>query len=356
MDTENSGLGAGKILRAVLLFIAGFAVGAAGIHLLLRDPLELYGAERSEKLEILRRSGFGFSSAIFGSSHVQQGFDPRAFDAGLEGTPFQVQTLNLAADGGSQVEQRAVSLYFLDHLRLPTSGQPCLAMLEASAPPTFHPSLTSHPRQINIIDLPSLELVRHFALPQTTRLRQLHLAEMTWEAFFYHEINMGMLSNKIFRPPFNEALIAEETKNDQRGMQNEAQSAWMKADVENSFAHALPVPVAKPGQLEAGHAMLIEELEQAPHGDKVQFVWVVMPGLEDLEEYKVYPASVSTSFGEVPILDAGRPDLYPELYDRSVWLDNQHLNAQGAKLASQVLARLFLAWAHDHPVRQNCGG
>ena len=356
MAREKSGTGWGAILRATCLFVVGFFLATAAIHPFVRDSLGLYASERSEKLEMERRNHFQYSSAAFGSSHVEVGFDPRAFDAGLAGTSLAVHSFNLGLSGGAQVEQRVMALDFLDHLKPPPAGQPCFVLLEATAPPTFSLLFTTHPRQINILDWRSEELARQFPEPQTTRLHILHLREAALEPAIYHLISMGMLSNRIFRPPYDEAMIAEKTKNDHRGLHVVPETALADKDVDRSFALALPVPQPVASGLEEGHRMLIEELERAPHGNKVQFVWVAFPELDDLMQYKVLPDSEMTPLGEVPILNLARPDLYPQLYEHAMWRDNQHLNEQGAKAASALLAKLLLNWSHDHPVQRNCGG
>jgi hypothetical protein len=347
--------GKGTIARAVLLFLLGFVLSAAILHVLIGSPFNLYAVERSEKLEILRRSNYAYSTAIFGSSHVQQGFDPRAFDAVLAGTPLAVRSFNLGIDGGAQIEQRLMALDFLDHLKPPATNQPCFVMLEATADPTFATYFSSNPRQINILDWRSMRLILEFPPDGYKRPNQIHRRLISFSVAFNHLINMGMLSNRIFRPPYNEAVMLAETENDQRGMHHVPTNIYEQEDLARAFSRRASVPVAVPAQLFQGNADIVQDLHNAPNGDRVQLIWVVMPLLGDLVRYKVYPASEPTSFGEVPILDLGRPDLYPQLYDRSLWLDSQHMNAQGSQLFSRLLAQQLLAWAHDHPVH-GCGG
>ncbi len=345
----------GAIAKSLLLFLAGFVVCAAFLHLLVGNTLALYGAERSEKLEILRRSGFAYSSAIFGSSHVHQGFDPRAFDATLAGTPLAVRSFNLGVDGGVIVEERVMALDLLKHLKPPPGDKPCLVMLEANATPTFDLYFTSHPRQINILDAQSLRLLLAFPATGYTRMTKLHHRLAAFTAAFYHAIDMGMLSNRIFRPSFNEDSIRKETADDQRGIHFVPSTVGERSDLADAWRKRRFPPDRIPATLSPGHRMLMEELHRAPNGDRVQFVWVVTPMLMDLAIDDIYPPSEKTSFGDVPIIDMGRPDLYPELYDRSLWTDSQHMNEQGSKVFSRVLAQQLLAWSHDHPVH-GCGG
>lgn len=352
---EVPGVSRREILGAFLLFLSGFVVSAALLHLAVGDTLGLYASGRSEKLEILRRSDYGYSTAIFGSSHVQQGFDPRAFDETLAGTPMAVHSFNLGVDGGAQVEQRLMALDLLKHLKPPPGGAPCVVMLEVNTDPTFAMPFTSHPRQINILDWKSFRLIFDFPTPGYTGLYKVHRRLMSFTSAFYHAINMGMLSNRIFRPPYNETMIDAESANDQRGMHHVPPNAAAQADITKIYKKERFPPTPIPAELARGNATIMEGLHGAPNGDRVLFVWVEMPWLRDLQSYNVYPPSEHTSFGEVPILNLGRPDLYPQLYDRSLWEDSQHMNEEGSKIFSHLLAKQLLAWTRDHPAPR-CGG
>jgi hypothetical protein len=343
------------VASAVLLFALGFAFMAGWLHLLAGNTLDLYASERSEKLEMLRRSGYAFSSAIFGSSHVHQGFDPRTFDATLAGTPLATYSFDLGVDGGSQVEQRVMALDFLEHLKPPAAGRPCFIMLETTAPASFSLQFVSHPRQINILDLESLRVL--LQLPPEGYLwpNRIHHRLASFTAAFYHAIGMGMLSNRIFRPPYNEETIQAETANDKRGTHHVAENPYADSDIAHALGrrHFPPTPVSS--RLAQGNASIMEDLHRAPNGNRAQLAWVVVPELKDLETYKVYPEAEPTSFGDVPVFDLGRPDLFPQLYDPSLWVDSQHMNQKGAEMFSRVLAQQLLVWSHAHPVH-GCGG
>jgi hypothetical protein len=343
------------ITYAVLLFVAGFVASAALLHWVVGDPLSLYGAERSEKLEILRRSGYAYTSAFFGTSHVHQGFDPRVFDAELAGSPIAVRSFNLGVDGGAMIEERAMALRFLDHLRTPPDDQPCFVMLEENADPAFSMIFTSHPRQINIFDPRSLQIVLQFPAEGYLRPNQIHHRLLNFESAFYHDINMGMLSNRIFRPPFNETSIAAEMVDDRRGLHYVPKTVYDDADLARAFSRERHPPTVISTQMVQGNALVMKDLDHARNGSRAQLVWVVMPELKDLMEYKTYPPSETMPFGDVPILDLARPDLYPELYNHALWLDSQHLNEKGSKLFSRLLAQQLLAWSKTHPPRK-CGG
>jgi hypothetical protein len=352
--TSIAPAGKGTIARAVLLFLGGFILSAAILHLLIGNTLNLYAIERSEKLEMMRRVNYAYSTAIFGSSHVQQGFDPRVFDATLAGSPIAVRSFNLGIDGGAQIEQRLMALDFLNHLKPPATNQPCFVMLETTADPTFATYFSSSPREINILDWRSMRLILQFPPDGYRRPNQIHRRLISFSVAFNHLINMGMLSNRVFRPPYRETAILTETANDQRGMHHVPTDIYAQEDLAKAFALRVIPPAAVPAQLYQGNRTIVEDLHRTPNGNRVQLVWVVMPQLKDLIIYKVYPPSEPTSFGDVPILDLGRPDLYPQLYDRSLWLDSYHLNAQGSQLFSRLLAQQLLAWAQTHPVH-GCG-
>jgi hypothetical protein len=351
----SQGTSWGAVLRALLLFFMGFVAAAAALHFVIGDDLTLYAAARSEKLELLKRSGHGATSAMLGSSHVNQGFDPREFDATLAGTSLAAHSINLGIDGGTQIEQRDMALAFLRGLEPAKDGGPCFVMLEQNATPSFSSMFNSHPRQINILGWRALGLVLQFPPEGYRRPNQIHRRLMLLNAAFDHEVNLGMLSNRIFRPALNESVIREETMNDQRGLHHVSSNAMEQADVERVWSQRHVPPRAVPADLQRGDATIMEDLHRAPNGDRAQMVWVVMPRLNDLSAFHVFPSSESTSFGAVPILDLARPDLFPELYDRSLWVDSQHLNEEGSTVFSRILAKQLLDWSRDHPMR-GCGG
>jgi len=345
--------GKSAIAGAVLLFLAGFAVMAAFMHLLAGNTLDLYAVDRSEKLEILRRNGYPYNSAMFGSSHVHQGFDPRVFDATLAGSRSATYSFNLGIDGGSVIEERVMALGFLDRLKPTSASQPCFVMLEANAPKAFAAMYTSHPRQINILDWESFRVALQLP-PTATFGRTKHYRLTTFSGAFYHAIAMGMLSDRIFRPPFKEESIQAETVDDRRGVHHFTEK-YGQDDVERALSRQHFPPTAVATQLPKGNATIMEDLQNSPNGKRVQLVWVVMPLMRDLEQYDVYFPTEPTSFGEVPVLDMARPDLYPQLYDRSLWEDGAHMNEQGSILFSRLLAQQLLSWAQAHPVHR-CGG
>src|SRR6266700_300518 len=80
---------------SILVFVLGFVTMAAVIHLLIPNPLRLHADLRSEKIELLDSWRGGVYSAAFGSSHVNDGFDPRAFDDELSAMQCRTPSVNL---------------------------------------------------------------------------------------------------------------------------------------------------------------------------------------------------------------------------------------------------------------------
>ena len=152
----ESGPGKGRIAASLGLFLLGFCVMAAMLHVLVRDSLHLHADIRSEKLLIMQQWQGRAVSSSFGSSHMHDGFDPRAFDDELQGTAFATRSINGAVAGGSQSEQRVMALEFVRGLRWPPvdtggqSPQACLVLLEITAGANFTNDHLVHPRAINI--------------------------------------------------------------------------------------------------------------------------------------------------------------------------------------------------------------
>ena len=80
----------------------------------------------------------------------------------MAGTPLQTRSLNLAIRGGSQSEQRATAMPFLQHLQEPTmlgrnlAVRACMVMLELNA----HAYLLLDVHHIYKVHLLALEVIR----------------------------------------------------------------------------------------------------------------------------------------------------------------------------------------------------
>jgi len=357
MAPENDAPSKGRIAVSLLLFMLGFVITAAAIHPWLRDPIRLHADLRSEKLELLDGWKGGVYSAAFGSSHVNDGFDPRAFDDELSSMQRRTPSINLGIEGGSQTEQRALALEFLRHFSTSSlpDQRPCVLLLELNAGTNFRGDYLVHPRSINIYDWSTVQ----FALTMSDRSlgarRLLGRDIYAFAAMAMHYANVGMLSSFILKPPINQQIMQEETENDRRGLH-------ALQGVENDFAPVSnaaeaprsPVPVDQ--KLVPGNYRLIDELAAASNDPNLHFAYVVAPFYTDLNSYPRFPDSIQTAHGVEPILSLDRPDIYPELFTPKYWHDAAHLNEQGAALASRLLADQLRAWYQDHHRNLNCGG
>ena len=57
----------------------------------------------------------------------------------------------------------------------------------------------------------------------------------------------------------------------------------------------------------------------------------------------------------VPIVNLGRPDRYPALYNPEIWYDDAHLDGQGAEMATRILAEQLKHWYAAHGGPTPCG-
>jgi hypothetical protein len=351
-----------KILSAVGMFAAGFLVVAGVVHLAVGDPLRLYADMRSEKLMVMDEWQGRAYSAAFGSSHVHYGFDPRSFDLAMIGTPLQTRSLNLAIRGGSQSEQRATAMPFLQHLQEPTAlgrnleVRACMVMLELNAGANFTNDHLVHPRAINIYDWRTARFVWGLTDPQMSRTQRVGRRGYAVVAMGLHYANLGMLSSKIFTPPVDTVELNEETVDDRRGLMVEPPLPGVREQLEKMIAEAPSHPTESPQTLLASNRELLEDLKAASPVKNLLMVYVVMPKLSDLTEYAVPPDGLEWSGGTAPIINMARPDLYPEIYQAKYWFDDVHLNESGAALLTKLMANNLKSWyaAHGEPAR--CGG
>lgn len=335
---------------SLLVFALGFVIVATVIHLLIPNPLRLYAELRSEKIELMDSWKGGGSAAAFGSSHVNDGFDPRAFDDELSSMHRSAPSINLGIEGAGQSEQRAMALEFLRRFSSdPAAGhEPCFVMLELSAGANITGHLV-HPRAINIYDWATTKFVGDLSGSETTRYHALGRDGYAITAMAMHYSNVGMLSNAILRPSIDQKLYRDETAYGRSGLH------------ELSLDTAVPVkatgtkPVVVKQSLAHGNYRLIEELAAASGNPRLHFVYFVMP-VYYLKSIPDYPAAIQTSVGLVPILNLARPDLYPQLFMPKYWHDSGHLNSDGAALGSRILADQLKTWSAANHWDQNCGG
>ncbi len=350
---------AGKtILLTILLAMLGFAVCAALIHACIRNPLYLHADIRSGKLQIMRDWTGRAYSASFGSSHIHNGFDPRAFDQALAGSTLATRSINLGVAGGSQTEQRAMALEFVRHLQPPPASSPqnCLVLLELNAGANFAPNHLVHPRAIDIYDLQNTRFVGSLISPQMSFTQRMGRTIVADIVMAFHYSNVGMLSNALFPSSEPDSTYADETALDRRGILNMEPSVGTVKALTKVIAEAPQQPARVPGEIYPGTYSLIEELQHASALRGVQFVYVVFPRVWDLHREEIYPESLHVNGMEVPIVNLGRPDLYPQIYKTANWFDDSHLDTQGAVMVSTLIANQLKAFYASHPISSRCGG
>ena len=345
----------GEFVKACFLATAGFVLCAAAIHGALGDPFRLYASLRSEQLEVMDRlQGSSFSSA-FGSSHVHNGFDPATFDRGMAGTPAQSSTENMAIPGGSQVEQRATALEYLRSLHAPHASpngpKSCMVLLELGAGANIGTMFMVHPRTINLYDWHGVRLVSELTDSQLGRRRNMGRVVFAAAGSAMYYMNVGMVSNRIFKPDVDEETVKSLLANDRRGAELMSSDPRNQASLKRVFDSAPKVSQPVPTELEPGNYALVDELRAASPVHPLAFVYVQMPMMADMESYPVYPDHLQSAGGPVPIINLARPDVHPELYQLQYWHDDAHLNDHGAELATAIAANELKSWyaAHGWP-------
>ena len=357
MPTSEKNPGMREIFAALGMFVLGFLATAAAIHASIRNPLRLHADIRSEKLAILDEMRGRAESAAFGSSHVHNGFNPGAFDRELAGSPLETRSENLGVAGGSQSEQRAMALEFVRHLQpAPAASHACLVMLELNAGANFTPDHLVHPRAIDIYDWKTARFISHLVDPAMSWKQGAGRTGFALVAMGLHYANVGMLSNLIFAPSLNQAIIKRETEGDRRGQEVSAYDPVRVAAMAKEIA-------AQPKQVRfeaisttPGNTGLISEIADASAVKGLAFAYIVMPSLDDLKITSIYPDAIDAAGLQVPIVNLARPDRYPQLYHAELWNDDSHLNGRGAEMASVLVADELKRWYAAHGGAPRCGG
>ncbi len=350
-----------RIVASAGLFLAGFVLTAAGLHEGIRRPLRLYADIRSEKLSIMDAWQGKALSAAFGSSHMHNGFDPRAFDAALAGTSLETRSINASVAGGSQTEQRVMALEFLRTIKPPEAGEApraCFVLLEITAGANFTNDHLVHPRTINIYDWSTLRFVSRLVDPSMGWKQRLGRMGYAVIGAAMHYTNVGMASNRIFSPSLNQDIVTREIAFDRRGLEAGTMTPAQQNEMAMAFARVRAEKVQPPLQIALlpGNYDLLRELDKASPVRNVQMLYIVMPMLSDIAQRRVYPATMQGPDGEEPILNLAQPDLYPELFQSKYWADGSHLNEAGAAIGSRLLAEQIKAWYGANPSAARCGG
>jgi hypothetical protein len=344
------------IAKALGMGALGFVLVAGVVHLGVRDPLHLHADIRSEKLSLLKQWSGRAYSAGFGSSHMHNGFDPRTFDAVMAGTPEETRTLNLAVAGGSQSEQRAMALEFVQQLQRPArTARARWVILELGAGANFTNDHLVHPRAINLYDWTTMRFVLRLASADMGWRQRVGRAGYALAAMGLHYLNVGMLSNRIFPAPLDAEMLREETVEDRRGLLVMPRQTPSLASIAAQIAAAPRQANVVKGALAPGNAELVEELSAASSVPHLQFAYVVMPKIGDLWEQAEYPAFVETTQGRVAIVNLARPQRYPQIYEAQLWYDDAHVNERGAQLVTRLLAEELKQWYAAHGLVAGCG-
>jgi hypothetical protein len=353
-----------EIAASLALAALGFLTTAGLLHAAIRDPLHLHADTRSEKLVMLQQWHGKIFSAAFGTSHVHNGFDPRAFDLTLAGSPLATHTANLAVEGGAQPEQFAMAQQFVEHLESPAQAgappQPCLVLLELGAGANFTPDHIMTARAINVYAWPEARLVTRLVDPQMPVEQRLGRIGYALAELALHYMNVGMLSNQIFKPPLSETVLTEQTKDDRRGLMLLSGLEWYQGKLREILRSRPASPAIRHEPLLPGNLEMIQQLAASSAVRNVTFAYIVMPKLTDIFAGADYPDHVTVSgpWGpmDVPVINLARADRFPQLYaDTALWHDEAHFYPQGARVASQLLAQQLKQWYAVHGEPKPCG-
>jgi hypothetical protein len=353
-----------EIAASIALAAIGFLITAGLLHAAIRDPLHLHADTRSEKLVMLEQWHGKIFSAAFGTSHVHNGFDPRAFDQVLAGSPLATRTANLAVEGGAQPEQFAMAQQFVEHLESPAQAkappQPCLVMLELGAGANFTPDHMMTARAINVYAWPEARLVTRMVDAQMPAEQRYGRIAYALAELGLHYINVGMLSSEIFRPPLSQTVMTEQTEDDRRGFMLLSSLDWYQPKLREILEKRPATPVITSEPLLPGNIEMVQQLAAASAVPNVSFVYVVMPRLTDVDSGADYPDhfTIDGPWGpmEVPVINLARADRFPQMYaDTRLWHDEAHFYPQGARIASQILAGQLLKWYASHGEPKPCG-
>lgn len=338
-------MAAQRVAFSIAAFAAGFLLSAALLRFFVPDPLRLHADMRSEKLVLMQQWHGRASAAVFGSSHVHNGFDPRAFDATLAGTPLAETTLNLAVEGGAQTEQHEMALRFVRQL-VPIAGQKPLVLLELNAGANLTNDHLVHPRSINLYNVATTRFAWALGSPSLGKAQTWGRRGYALAALALHSANLGMISSRIFSPPLDQIQLAEETAHDRRGLLLPERTPAMRA----AMLQQVSVLPAAPARKEAGvmvpaYRRMVDDLRHDSAQPGLQVAYLVTPKLSDLKVQTIWPACIATDGGPVPILSLNRPELYPDLYrNPDNWADDAHLSERGAGLLATHAAEQWLQW------------
>jgi hypothetical protein len=333
-----------RLAAAITCAVLGFVGACCLIRLLIPAPINLYAEIRSEKIALAKQWASVASVAAFGSSHVDCGFDPRSFDESLAPGSVRPISINLGVLGGIHIEQAAVAR---EYLRLaaasPSSRDTHILLMEINTNVNFNNRMMTHPRSIYIYDLDAVRLAFRFSDPKLGAVRAVGRSAVALFGFVLNFMNVGMLSDRMFEPPLNHAILDNQSVADRRGLS--PPSAPPTAE-ENQNLHALmaglkPSPTAVAAELTTV-GLCSEATSLLPRvgtSNGYHLIYIVTPKLSDLRSYNTYPDTITCGTLRVPIINVALPLAHPELYDPALWHDITHLTERGAGVYSALLAQ-----------------
>jgi hypothetical protein len=342
--------------------VALFLVAAVVASIALRRVLPGgSGLERDEiKLDHFRAHREEYTTLFFGSSRTHRGFVPSLFDASMKERGLETRSFNFGMPGASAVDTQHM-------LARVVQAAPAHVDYVFVDPERLNVAVdTRNSRARSVIDWhePRITwLITQYVLerPGSTEDKVALLADH-WRCCLYNVSNVGRAlrwvdSSLGIAPnaeriaeqlgPALDGYAPQETAGEGAGGRGGRIGAKLLpeylAAVERARAETLSDDPPDPGALELYHLIesRIEQLGAVP-------VFVAQPAL-DLSQDLVKAAQR----GEVKhLLRFDGPDRYPELYLPRNRFNSQHLNDDGARLFTELLAREFAAAIERGEIRR----
>ncbi len=325
------------------IFLVVFFVTTKFIRFYLPDPLTLYSELRSEKIEMINRLADSSNVAIFGNSHINSGFDPRAFDNEAKKNGFNLKSLNLGLPGGSHTEVFHLAKKFMSRkTKALDSEAPQLIILEITNGVNFPPGNQYTTRSVNIYDYETTRLAFSLKNFNTNDIeKSIGQKAIALSGFILNSLNTGMLSNYIFlNKNFDPNKLSEMLENDKRGYGESLRKATA------SEIYTLLNDKAFLGDprkfLFINNEKIIEALLQEKNSKNFKFSFIAAPKLD--KKCIDYPEALTVHGHVVPIFNFTCLKKNPELFEIQNWSDPGHLNYYGAQKMSSLLAKKVTQW------------
>jgi hypothetical protein len=326
-----------KVIGATLL---GFFSAAASINIIFNlyvDPLDLYAKGRSEKLDILNTTEGRYSLAIFGSSRVADAFDPKTFDARLSNQGIKgINSVNLGVPGGSQAEQYAMATRYIEYLNKNKLKRATI-ILELTAGVNLKNMHLVHPRAINLYNHDVALFVSSFTTKKSRPLKFLGRSAYALAATSLYHLNLGFLSSTLFSPLNIADAPSHYIDNQKLDPVNSVVKESVPNDVTSKFSKALGPRLTISFIEQPGYSGIINNLSKqaSVNNTNVDFIYVVLPTLENLNFHIAWPSRIKTSIGNVPVIDLSAKQ---QLLTPKCWKDIGHLNKTCSFIATKLIA------------------